>query len=212
MRRAKVIATSPSPDTYVDVLAAIANTGEIDEIVLVFLGSDHNQKLITEIQKKLVELAEIQAYEQAARLKLADSRIPSDMELLLGDCTIVDVTGVPKRLAVEIAAKALTKSRIKVCDLRWLDPIEGQTRLRVGKNAYSYADLLSESTLRAVRKDYVAKQHVIIVFGLIFGVATALAIAQLVFGWGIPDKWINILSLLVGVGGLQLAYVSLKRI
>ncbi len=88
----------------------------------------------------------------------------------------------------------------------------GQTRLRVGKNAYSYADLLSESTFRSVRKDYVAKQYVSVVFGFIFCVTTALAIAQLVFGWEIQYKYINILSLLVRVGGLQLAYVSLKRV
>jgi hypothetical protein len=58
----------------------------------------------------------------------------------------------------------------------------------------------------------VAKQYVSVVFGFIFCVTTALAIAQLVFGWEIQDKWINILSLLVRVGGLQLAYVSLKRV
>ena len=102
-------------------------------------------------------------------------------------------------------------THIKVCSLRWLEKFQSDVRFRVGQHRYSYADVISDSALSALRKDYIAKKHVIYVFGTIFAATAALAVAQLAFGWIIPDKVINVLSLLVGIGGLQLAYVSLKK-
>jgi hypothetical protein len=211
MRRARIVATSDNPDTYVDVLAAIAAKGETDEVEFIFLDSEYKKQLLSEVQKKMVGLADLTDYEQASRLKISGTTLKHDLALLLKNCSLIDVTGVPKELAIEIAATALTNPNIKVCSLRWLEKLQSDVRFRVGQDKYSYADVISDSALNALRKDYIAKKHVIYVFGTIFAATAGLAVAQLAFGWVIPDKVINVMSLLVGIGGLQLAYVSLKR-
>lgn len=211
MRRARIVATSDVADTYVDVLAAMAARGETDEVEFIFLDCEYKRQLLSDVQKKLVDLSELTDYEQASRLKISGTPLKHDLSLLLRNCSLIDVTGVPKELAIEIAATALTDPNIKVCSLRWLEKLDSQIRFRVGQQKYSYADVINDSALNALRKDYIAKKHVIYVFGAIFAATAAIAVAQLVFEWAIPDKVINVLSLLVGIGGLQLAYVSLKR-
>jgi hypothetical protein len=211
MRRARIVATSDNPDTYVDVLAAIAARGETDEVEFIFLDSEYKKQLLSDVQKKMVDLAELTYYEQASRMKISGTALRRDLPLLFKNCSLIDVTGVPKELAIEIAATALTDPKIKVCNLRWLETFQRGVRLRVGQNKYSYADVISDSALNALRRDYIAKKHVIYVFGTIFAATAALAVAQLAFGWAIPDQVISVLSLLVGIGGLQLAYVSLKK-
>jgi hypothetical protein len=211
MRRARIVVTSTKPDTYVDVLAAIAAKGEADEVEFIFLETDFDKQLLSSVQKLLVELSDLPDYEAASRLKISGAPLKRDLTALLKSCNLVDVTGVPKELAIEIAATALPNPRIKVCNLRWLGKIDSQERFRIGQQVYSYADVINEPALRALRKDFIAKNHVIWVFGLMVGASAVLAVSQLVFGLAIPDKVINILSLLVGLGGLLLAYVSLKR-
>lgn len=212
MRRARIVVTSENADTYVDVLAAIATRGETDEVEFVFLDSEYKGRLLSDVQKKLVDLNELPDYEQASRLKISGIPLKRDLGLLLRDCSLIDVTGVPKELAIEIAATALIQPNIKVCSLRWLEKLDSQVRFRVGQQRYSYADVINDSALSALRKDYIAKTYVIYAFGGIFAASAALAVAQVAFGWAIPDKLINLLSLLVGIGGLQLAYISLKRL
>ncbi len=211
MRRARVVATSDSADTYVDVLAAIAASDTVDEIEFIFFDSEVKRELLSDVQKKLVDLRNLEPYELASRLKISGKAFAYDLSLLLKDCRLLDVTGVPKEQAVEIAANALQGTRIKVCNLRWLERLDRRRRFRIGQDQYSYSDLLSTSAVRALRKDFVAKKHVIAAFGVIIAATAVFAIAQLLFGWSAPDKLVSILSLLVGIGGLQLAYVSLRR-
>jgi hypothetical protein len=193
------------------VLAAIAARRDIEEVEFIFLGTEYRLQLLSDVQKKLVELSDLAEYEQASRLKISGISLKNDMVLLLRDCNLIDVTGVPKELAIEIAATALANPTIAVCSLRWLERLDKDKRSRVGQQKYSYADVINDSALRAVRKEFIAKKHVIYVFGVMFGVTAILAALQLLFGWAIPDKWISVLSLLVGFGGLRLAYISLKQ-
>lgn len=239
MKRARILALSTTEDTYANCIAALAKQYVIDEVIISFLDSSVDDELLARIDKRLAALgditfhnkelsarpgankevsensvAEVAAtiYRRAARVKLSADRVGLDDPKFLVGCHYIDVTAVGKQDAFGTAARALQAGGVPALELKWIKQQDFRRYVpRIGRDEYSYTDLLSGPGGNLLRRDYIAKKHVLIVFATIFGLLAVTAVLQIVFDVPIPDKWINMFSLLIGVGGLQLAYVSLKK-
>lgn len=133
------------------------------------------------------------------------------MGRLCHTCALIDVTGIPKQDAIEVAASAIDKNTATVGHFRWLETLRDGQTFRVGTHRHEYVDLLSRGAAGALRRNYVAKRHVIVALGGLFLCVVLIAIAKIL--WPklmIPNDVINILSLLIGAAGLYLAAVSLR--
>ena len=72
-------------------------------------------------------------------------------------------------------------------------------------------DLLSGGAAGALRRNYVAKKHVLVALGGLFLCVLIIAIVKIMWpSLRIPDDVINLFSLLIGAAGLYLAAVSLR--
>lgn len=211
--KAKVVIQSPILDTYVNVVAAIAdNFPNIKEICFIFFDRPSNENILSSIQKKLSELSDIEPYGKGARLYLSSEEMLIDSRELLKDCILIDVSAVSKDIAVSIAASGVERQSVKIGHLKWISKIEEGKKLRVGIDNYLYEDLLSKGAMSSLLKNYVAKKHVIRAFAIMFSSIFIIAIAKFILpNFIIPDDVINLFSLLIGAAGLYLAAVSLKK-
>lgn len=211
--RAKVLIQSPIIDSYVNVVAAIADRfPDIKEISFLFFDRPANDDIVNKIQKKLAELSDIKPYAKGARFHLSTEDMSIESKNLLNDCILIDVSAVAKDIAVSVAASGIKRQSVKVGHLKWLSKIEKGKVLRVGVDNYAYEDLLSKGVMSTLLKEYVAKKHVLRAFVVMFSSILIIAITKVfVPNFIIPDDVINLFSLLVGAAGLYLAAVSLKR-
>ncbi len=211
--KAKVVIQSPRIDTYVDVVAAIAdNFPDVKEICFVFFDRPANEGIINAIQKKSSELSDITPYAKGARFYLYAEEILIESKDLLKNCILIDVSAVSKDIALSVAASGIERQSVKVGHLKWLSKIEKGKELRIGVDNYNYEDLLSKGAMSTLLKNYVAKKHVLRAFVIMFSSIFVIALAKFFIpNFIIPDDVINLFSLLIGAAGLYLAAVSLKK-
>jgi len=211
--KVKVVIQSPRIDTYVNIVAAIADSfPDVKEICFVFFDRPTNDDIINDIQKKLSELSDIEPYAKGARFYLSGEETLIESKDLLKDCILIDVSAVSKDIALSVAASGIQKQSVKVGHLKWLSKIEKGKELRVGVDNYTYEDLLSKGAMSTLLKDYVAKKYVLRAFVIMFLSIFIIAVAKFCIpNFTIPDDVINLFSLLIGAAGLYLAAVSLKK-
>ena len=212
LKIAKVLYRSPRLDTYVDAIAAIAKDfPAIEEVRLVFPVGGHEVGVIDQVQRQLASLSNNEPYALAARLRLTDAEEAITSPDLCRTCALIDVTGIPKQDAIEVAAVAIEKNAARVGHFRWLDTLRDGETFRVGTHRHEYVDLLSGGAAGALRRNYVAKKHVLVALGGLFLCVLIVAILKLLRpSLKIPDDIINLFSLLIGAAGLYLAAVSLR--
>jgi len=210
--KAKVVIQSPRIDTYVNVVAAIADTfSDIKEICFVFFDRPINDDTVNEIQEKLLSLSDIKPYAKGARFHISTEETLIESKELLKDCIIIDVSAVSKEVAVSVAASGVEMQSVKVGHLKWISKLEQTRELRVSIDKYEYEDLLSQFAISTLLNDYLAKKHVIRAFVLMFSILFIIAIAKCIIqDFIIPDDLINLFSLLIGAAGLYLAAISLN--
>ena len=166
LRIAKVLYRSRRLDTYVDAIAAIAKEfPDIDEVRLVFPVGGRVEGVIDQVQGQLSNLSSNEPYALAARLRLTDSEEAITSPDLCRTCALIDVTGIPKQDAIEVAASAIEKDTARVGHFRWLDTVRDGDTFRVGTHRHEYVDLLSGGAAGALRRNYVAKKHVLVALG-----------------------------------------------
>lgn len=202
---------SPRLDTYVDAIAAIAKAyPAIEEARLVFPIGTHRDGVVDQVQRRLASLSDNEPYALAARLRLTDSEEAVTSPALY-TCFVVDVTGIPKQDAIEVAASVIERNTARVGHFRWLDTLREGDRPRVGTHKHEYVDLLSGGAAGALRRNYVAKKYVLAALGGLFLCILIMAVVKtLKPSLRIPDDIINLFSLLIGAAGLYLAAVSLR--
>ncbi len=211
MEMARILFQSPRIDTYADVVAAIAKGHPaIEGVQLVFFDGPVKEEIVNSVQTKLAELSSIPEYAYAARLRIDSKKMDINSKELFENIFLVDVTCIAKDTAIEVAALAIEYSKTKVGLLRWIKRVDKENP-RVGKNDYSYEDLLTKGAIGKLLKKYVGKCHVLWSFSFLFGVLVLIATAKIVWpGFVVPNDVINIFSLLIGAAGLYLAAISLK--
>lgn len=212
LKIAKVLYRSPRLDTYVDAIAAIAKElPDIDEVCLVFPVGGRVRGIIDRIQAQLSSLASTEAYVLAARLRLTDSEEAITSRELYRTCALIDVTGIPKQDAIEVAASAIEENTARVGHFRWLETLQDGKTFRVGTHRHEYSDLLSGGAAGALRRNYIAKKHVLVTLGGLFLSVLIMTILKIVWpAVRIPDDFVNFFSLLIGAAGLYFAAVSLR--
>lgn len=211
--KAKVVIQSSRIDTYVNVVAAIADCfPDIKEVSFVFFDGAVNDDIINNIQKRLSELSDIKPYSKGARFHLSTEETLIESKDLLKDCMLIDVSAVSKDIALSVAASGIERQSVKVGHLKWLSKIEKGKELRVGVDKCTYEDLLSKGAMSTLLKDHVAKKHVLRAFVVMFLSIFIIAILKFIIpNFIIPDDVINLFSLLIGAAGLYLAAVSMKK-
>lgn len=211
MEMARILFQSSNIDSYANVVAAIAKEHPtIEGVQLVFFDGPEKEDIVNSVQSKLAELSSLPEYARAARLRIDSKEMDISSNELFENSFLVDVTCIAKDTAIEVAALAIDHSKTKVGLLRWIRRVE-QEMPRVGKDDYTYVDLLTKGAIGKLLKKYVGKRHVLWSFSFLFGALVLMAAAKIVWpGFMVPDDVINVLSLLIGAAGLYLAAVSLK--
>lgn len=212
--KGKIIHHSNNVDTYVNIIAAMYEAyGEIKEITLSFIDSPVNEKFIDSLQERLTTYDENPIYKKSARVHLSGESISIGLVTSEESLDVIDVSALPKEMAIEVVASTIDRKNIKVCTLQWpenvkFDPGEKWV-LRDGN--HSYSNLVSKGALAKLYRNYFQKKQVIWIFAAIFSVLICMAIIKyIVPDFAIPSDIVNILSLLVGAAGLYLAAVSLS--
>lgn len=213
MNVARIVFQSPRLDTYADIVAAISSRyPEISEIRLVFIDRDTDEEKLNELQKRLIELADLPDYKTAARLRISGLSCSLQSPQLYSDPGVIDVTATAKHIAIEVATSCMEYPHLKVCQFRWSAEYEKDKHPRVGRDEYVYEDLMSIGATGRLLKNYVAKKHVLRVFVVLF--STMLVVFVLKFfvpGFRVPDDVINFFSLLIGAAGLWLSMIALRK-
>jgi len=208
----KVLYRSPRIDTYVDTIAAVAREyPNIGEVRIVFPVGGRVAHVVGQVQARLVALAKNEPYEVASRLRLTDAEESITSLRLYRDCILVDVTGIPKQDALEVACAAIEKGSGRVGHFRWLETFSEGVEFRVGTHKYEYKNLLTSGATGALLRNYVARKHVVWSLGGLLGCVLVMAIVKIIWpDFIVPDDAINVFSLLIGAAGLYLAAASLR--
>lgn len=213
--KALVLVQSPRLETYVNVFAAICHKYEqIKQVRLLYITDDTGSVTKKKIREKLVELSKNNPiYEKAADVyKDNDTCTIDKFKSYLTGWDVVDVSGTSKEISLSVAAVSISNKTIRVCLVNWLKNFKGNEEWILTESNHEYINLLSSGDLALLRKDHFQKKHVIIAFGGIFGLLTAVVVLKMLFpAFFIPNVVVNIFGLLIGAAGLYLAAVSLKN-
>lgn len=209
--KAAVCVQSNRAETYSDSLAAmVATFPDVQEVVFLFLIDQDDEALLREIEADLHRANEIEAYVQAGRRSRSARRLSRLSRSSLRDFQVIDVTGVSKEIMAEILPIALTSGQ-SICSLIWQDRISRE-RKYAGRDEYIYYNAMKS---RVVQGIYRAQRAVWLMFYILSAIIVSFAglYAAQVFGFDIiSDKLVNLLGILVALGGLFLSYTALRLV
>lgn len=218
MRVARLVYYSPNVDTYVDSIAAIMQHYRPERIEIAFpdaryvarvLNRGHEQAdFITLVHDHLSLIGkDLQIYRAAETMEITPKQSGEDVIVsLLENTDLVDITAVPKKLAVEIVSAALKRGSTKVCTLDWLVPIEGPVRLRVGRDPYDYVDLTTLDQTGELRHSYRTHASLLIGMGLgVLGVSLLSVVSRWIPVLAVANEVLVAFSVAAGFAGLYIA-------
>ncbi|MEB3507135.1 hypothetical protein RFF30_00410 [Pasteurella multocida] len=195
---------------YINVFGALCyKYPETKEVELIYLNECKNSINNKNIRERLVKLAKLYPiYENAANVAKIEGDLIKikDIGAYLKNSQVVDVSGLSKGMALNVAAVGVGYHHIKVCNLNLnYKKISNEKRyLYLDKDNYSYENLLNEESLNSLRKDYINTKHVLKAFASIVFISL-LGIWLDFFPEYISDKLFNLLSLTISLAGLYLA-------
>lgn len=207
-----MLVQSPNVLTYVNAIAALcAKHPAVTTVKLVFLSKDVDEKFVDEIQRKLSLLSDSPSYAKGARVYLSGEIGDYNDVSLAKNWDVVDVTGVSKDVAIQVAAAAINNKKTRICQLSWNKQFAKGEAWVVEEGNHSYNDLMSVGALSKLYDNYFQKKQVLFVFLVLFSVVFFAAVAKIIWPkFGIPNDLVNLLSLLIGAAGLYLAAISVR--
>lgn len=215
VKKAKILVFSDKIDSYVNVVAAIKKTyPDINEIVFCFLSNDGNDDFVSKVSQKLDEMASSNTdnalYPPSSDLIFSIATVHETDSSMIRNCDIIDVTSVSKKVAVDVAALAIaSKPLVSVCFLTFSNKIVSGQKWVLNDDNFDYLNLFSGGALKRLYKNYFQKRYVICVLSSLVSMTVGLVIVKLVFpDFFIPESFISIFSLAIGVSSLFLAIKS----
>lgn len=207
--KAAVCVQSDRVETYADVMAAIVTQyPKVREFEFVFLSEQDEEKLLKQIEAEVGKSSEYEAYVLAGRPARSKRKLSRLNKNSFKGCQLIDVTGVSKELMSEILPIAMTSGQ-SICSLSWSDRIN-RDRKFVGRDEFSYFDAMQSVVVQNIYKTQKAVWIMFYILTIVVVSFSALYGAQF-FGIDIiSDKLVNLLGILVGLGGLFLSYIALS--
>lgn len=219
MRIARLVYYSPKIEPYADSIAAVVQQYRPDRIEIAFPDTHTGASIpyrgreqsvfIKDLHTKLREIGDdLQCYRVAETIEIVP--IPcsqNDVSSILRGTTVVDVTTVPKKLAIEIVAAALKSGRTRVCALTWLSIIKREEdRLRVGKDAYDYIDLTRLEETADLKRSYAVRATLLVSMGVVILIISLLAfLSRWLPQLSIAKEILISVSVAAGFAGLYIA-------
>ncbi|HEX5454314.1 MAG TPA: hypothetical protein VFX06_11020, partial [Stellaceae bacterium] len=108
-------------------------------------------------------------------------------DTLIDGTDLLDISGTPKKLAIELMATALQRGNPRIYQLLWSKRYKEDELPQIGKDRFEYLDLTVLPSTSALRRSYVAKST--LVTGISVTVVTVAA------GY-ILSRWIPSLAFL----------------
>lgn len=188
--------------------AIVTRYPNIREFEFIFLVDCDQEKFLTRIEADVGNCSDYEAYILADRPARSKKKVVRLNKSIFKGSSVIDVTGVSKELMSEILPIAMTSGQ-SICSLSWSDRIN-RDRKFIGRDEYSYFDAMQSAVVQNI---YKTQKAVWIMFYVLTIVVVSFAIlygAQL-FGIDlISDKLVNLLGVLIGLGGLFLSYIALS--
>lgn len=209
--KAAICVQSSRVETYSDSLAAMISAfPDVQEVVFLFMMEQDDEALLREVEADLHRANKLEAYVQASRRSRSTRRVQMLSRSALRGFRVIDVTGVSKEIMAEILPIALTSGQ-SICSLAWQDRINRE-RKYIGRDEHTYYDAMKSPVVQGI---YRAQKAVWLMFYILSAIImsfAALYAAQL-FGFDIiSDKLVNLLGILVALGGLFLSYTALRLV
>ncbi len=198
-------------ETYSDSLAAMVSAfPDVQEVVFLFMMDQDGEALLRGVEADLHHANQLEAYVHASRRFRSTRRIQVLSRSALKDFRVIDVTGVSKEIMAEVLPIALTSGQ-SVCFLSWQDQIS-HDRKYVGEDDHTYKDAMKSPVVQGI---YRAQKAVWLMFYILSAIIISFAAlyAAQFFGLDIiSDKMVNLLGILVALGGLFLSYTALRLV
>nr|WP_319486059.1 hypothetical protein [uncultured Cohaesibacter sp.] len=207
--KASICVQSTRAATYSDAMAAIiADFPNVTEFEFIFLHGGEDDTLLEEIENDLATtMTQNKLYARANRAGRKTKVVNSIDKNIFRSSKIIDVSGISKELTAEIMAVAITTGK-SVCTLSWAD--RNDRRKLVGEDNYKYFNTMKTPL---IKKIFEIQRAVWIMFYTLSVILSAFVATYAISLLGyniIPDKLINFLGVLVGIGGLFLSYTALR--
>lgn len=185
--KALVLIRSPRSSTYQEVLLQILQSGQgVTEIVWAYVGIP--------IDKSLAP----QASTQLKREEYVS--VPSMKELapLFKGVSLVDVTGLPKDLLLQVFAAAVGHRGVQLCTLNQ-DPSK------------PYIELTSEPTVASFQRSFLVQAMLIKSLASIAALSVLAYLLTRIGGFDSSSPFITWLGVFLGIVGAVLGLLSLRR-
>lgn len=195
--------------TYSDAMAAIAaEFPYVTEYELIFLPGSDEGLLFPEIEHDLASVMfKNEWYSKANRSGRNSLSVSQINKNTFKNTNVIDVTGISKENTAEIMAIAITSGK-SVCTLSWEN--QDKNRKYVGEDNYKYFNTMNTPLINKIFKIQRAVWLMFYTLSLVIIAFIATYSASILGYHIIPDKLINLLGVLLGIGGLFLSYVALS--
>lgn len=228
MNVARVVYFSDRLDTYADsVIAILHDFPEVKRIELVFTdGSlapkvdqeknsapqptigEEQERIASAIRSKISSAADSHpAYMKAKNVPIVPFPIAGrELYPVLRTASVVDVSGTPKEMAINLVTAAIAQGKTPVCSLRWLGKIDRRKTNRIGTDPYHYERLTELREAKRLGRYF--RANVFIVYFIAVSVLL-LAIVSFLSYWvpqfKIASQVMSSLGVIIGFASLWLA-------
>lgn len=184
--KAAILVQSDKKATYEAVLQQLFTLNKgIDEIIWIFVESPINREL-TPFDKKITG-------ETFATIKA-----PSDLDRIIKDVSILDVSGLPKENLIPIFSRVVESRAISMYALS-RNHMNNQT---------TYIDLTSESGVNAFRSKVIWHKRIIKVAQATALVGLASMVVLWLFSFDASSTFITWLGIFIGILGTALTFLK----
>ena len=174
----RVLVFNPHVESCADSIAAVLRHSQPKRIEVWFVNSEQNpatpvpgipqQDFLHRVYLALADLSSESAYAAAQHVTIAigESIRPENIETALHGASGLDVTALPKEIALNLVAAALMGSAIPIFAVRWLTKFQPGSRHKIGVAPYIYEDLVQLPKAKTLRRAFRARAHVIASIGV----------------------------------------------
>jgi hypothetical protein len=216
-RIARIIGYSETPETYIDIIAAIQRQLQPDKIEIIFIDSEQmpgmpekgkqQSAFAHEIHNSIDKIsATYDAYKACGGVQISiESARRDQLNSLLEGVLAVDVTAAPKDLAINTISNSLRFGGPPIYYIKWLTKFSGK-RNRIGVDPYHYEDLTKLDEARALSKSYRIQSITLLTLILMVAVLAMIAVASSWYPFLVVFKDVlSVISVVAGFAGLIIA-------